>query len=644
MIPIEYHNWFSIAVTVGVFALIQFRKNLALDWVFMWAIVLVMFGGVITPAEAFSGFSNPAVIAIGGLIALAAGLRRCGVLDWMGKVLLGDVTTAGGANSRMALFLMPISAFLLNTAVVAMFAPMLSDWCRRNRISSSQVMIPLSYLAILGGVCTLVGTSTTLVVNAKLQEISSNPQGKYPESYKTEMSKPVNEVNTASKPTQHRNTATKNPKLKPLGMFEIGWVGVPCAIAGSIVLLVLCRRILPKRKSAISQFDSNTKEYHVDLIVMNASPIVGKTVMEAGLRNLPGLFLVEIDRQDEIISPVRPNDRIHAQDRLVFTGILETIIDLEKVPGLVPATDTEQHVSLRNDRQRQLTEVVLSPTSPMLGKTIQDANFRQYYDAAILAVHRNGSRVLSKIGQIVLEPGDTLLLQSTGNFAKTWGQSRDFYLVNAVGGYSPPELKKLPIGLSVFGCFLLWLILVGLFGWSGETAFGNPAPLAVLALLLFVTTRCMTMSEARNAVDLRLVITIAGALGLATALDKSGGASLVANFVTNSVGNNPWLLLLTIYFLTNLLTEVLTNNAVAALMLPIAIRTAEWADISPRPFIIAVTLAASLSFLTPIGYQTNLMVMGPGGYKPSDFLKMGLPIALTVGISAVILIPQIWPF
>ncbi len=641
MLPVEYHPWFCILVTITVFVLIQVRKNLPLDWLFLSALMAVSFSGAITAAEAFSGFSNSAVISIGALIALASGLRRCGVLDWFGQFLLGNAKTSESALLRMALTLVASSAFLLNTAVVAMMGPMLVDWCRRNRVSPSKVMIPLSYLTILGGVCTLVGTSTTLVVNAKLHEISSN---------KALVEAASQNLNEATSPTGQAGVAATQASarqassLRPLSMFEIGYAGVPCAIVGSIYVLLVAPRLLPKRTDVVEEFGDATREYLVEMIVQGHCPYVGKTVEEAGLRSLPGLFLGEIDRGDEVLSPVSREDRIFSGDRLVFSGVVSTIIDLEKIKGLVPSTDTEEHVSLRKQRVRQLTEVVLSPACPLLGKAVRDANFRRHYEAAILAVHRNGDRLERKIGEIELQAGDTLLLQSRGDFAQRWGQSRDFYLVSPISGYQPVSVKQLPIALLIFAALLIWLVLSSILGFSSASVLGNPAPLAVLAVLAFVLTGCMSMSNVRSSVDLRLLFAIAGALGLATALEKSGAAGLLAGAVAGSVGDNPYVLLLACYLMTSIMTEMLTNNAVAALMLPIAINLAKLNEIDSRPFIIAVSLAASLSFLTPIGYQTNLMVMGPGGYRPIDFLKVGLPLSICMTIVSMIVIPLVWPF
>lgn len=654
MLPVSYQPWFCILVTVVVFTLIQVRKNMPLDWLFLAALMAVTLSGAITPAEAFAGFSNNAVISIAALIALASGLRRCGVLDWFGQALLGSAKNAKSALLRMSFALVGSSAFLLNTAVVAMMAPMLVDWCRRNRVSPSQVMLPLSYITILGGVCTLIGTSTTLVVNAKLHEMAK-PNANVKANIDTNVvtpeiqasiagpSGPLDLTEVPDLPSEPSSQAQAY-SLRPLSMFEIGYAGFPCAIVGVLYMLLIGRRLLPKRSDVVEDFGGHTREYLVEMIVEGHCVFVGKTVEEAGLRNLPGLFLVEIDRGDDVLSPVSREDRIFSGDRLVFSGVVSTIIDLEKIKGLVPATDTEEHLLMRKQRIRQLTEIVLSPACPLLGKAVRDAGFRRHYEAAILAVHRNGERLARKIGDIELQAGDTLLLQSRGDFTQRWGQSRDFYMVSAISGYQAVTVKQLPVALGIFAALLIWLVTASLLGFKSDSVFGNPAPLALIAVLAFVLTGCMTMSNVRSSVDLRLLFAIAGALGLATALEKSGAASMIAGSVVGSVGSNPYVLLLACYLLTSVLTEMLTNNAVAALMLPIAINVAKMNEIDGRPFIIAVSLAASLSFVTPIGYQTNLMVMGPGGYRPIDFVRVGLPLSLCMATVSMIIIPLVWPF
>ncbi|MFV1967869.1 MAG: SLC13 family permease, partial [Pirellulaceae bacterium] len=591
--------------------------------------------GVITPDRAFEGFSNPGVLAIAALLVVAAGLRSTGVVDWIGRTLLGKVSTERGALLRLAPVLVASSAFMLNTALVAMLAPVLVDWCRRRHISPSRLLLPLSYLTILGGVCTLVGTSTTLVANGVLRS-------EY--QLRTLADVRLQESGTLdAEPLRRRMEFTQG--TAPMDLFELGRVGLPCAIAGTLYLTLVGYRLLPNRTDMLEQLGEQRREYLVELLVRPECPLIGQTVEQAGLRHLPGLFLIEIDRDGDLITPVSPQDVVHAGDRLVFTGVVSTIVDLEKIPGLVPAADISFELHPKKRLQRQLAEVVLSRTSPLIGTTVREANFRRLYHAAVVAVHRNGVRLTNKVGDIRLEPGDTLLLQARDDFVTTYRNSRDFYLVSGVEGSEPRRHDKARIAAGLTVTLILWLV-VGNWPRLGGMAAGLASPpLAAMAVAcLMVLAGCLRISEARNALDLRVLLTIAGAVGLGLALQDSGAAEMIADAAVAQFGQRPYVLLLVVYLVTVLFTELISNSAVPAMLLPVAIAVAAASGFHPRPFIMAITLAASLSFITPIGYQTNLMVMGPGGYRPIDYVRCGLPLALVVAVTALLLIPRIWPF
>lgn len=642
MISEEFHPWVATGVTVAVFAILQIRRRTPLDFLFLVGLMVVTLTGIITPKEAFSGFAERAVLTVGALLAIAAALRSCGVLDWVGQTLLGKVETGRGALVRLAVTLVASSAFVLNTALVAMMTPVVVDWCRKRRIAPSTMLIPVSYFAILGGVTTLIGTSTTLVVNARVH-------GKH-DQLAREILTLDKQIAQASDPTQTKTLTDRRDKTRrllkqseSLGLFELGAAGLPCAVVGTLYLVFYGYRLLPNRIDMIEQLGDDRRDYLIEMLVQPDCSLIGKTVQAAGLRHLPGLFLVEIDRDGELITPVSPLDIIHENDRLVFTGVVDTIVDLEKIPGLIPAADLSYEFHPQKRVRRHLTEAVLSASSPLIGTTVKKAAFRQRYNAAVIAVHRSGERLDSKIGNIVLEPGDTLLLQTRSEFVSTYRNSRDFYLVSDVEGAEPRRHDRLKLASLIFVGMIIWLVVASLpsyrtYNWAA------PEVAAFTGVALLILTSCMRVSEARNAVDLQLLITIACALGLGTALDKSGAANNIANAIIDSVGHNPYVLLIVIYLLTTVMTEMITNNAVAALMFPIAFTLADEAGFSPRPFIIAIALAASLSFVTPIGYQTNLMVMGPGGYRTSDYLKCGLPLAILVAVTAVATIPFVWSF
>lgn len=619
------HGWIAVLVTVGVFVAMQRRRGAPADLLFLASLVVVTLTGVITPAEAVAGFANPAVLTIGALFAVAAGLRSTGVLDWVGEKLLGNVHTEKSALRRLVLTIVPVSAFLMNTPLVAMMMPVVIDWCRKRGVSPSRLLLPLSYLTILGGVCTLIGTSTTLVVNAYLKD-----------QY-------VGEAWNAS----------FREELAPMSLFEIGQVGLPCAVIGSLYMLLIARRLLPDRTELVEQLGEERREYLVEMLVQPNCPLVGKTVEAAGLRHLPGLYLIEIDRSGDIITPVTPRDVIHANDRLVFTGVVTTIVDLEKIPGLVPAADLTYEFQPSRRQRRNLTEAVLSRTSPVIGLTVREANFRERYDAAIVAVHRNGVRLTNKIGSILLDAGDTLLLQTGARFVENYRHSREFYLVSPVGGSSARRHDRAWIAGLLFVVLILWLGGRGLASVEGPFGgFTSSAVAAITIAVLMVVTRCLPLSQARGAIDLQVLFTIAAALGLGKALEESGAAKTIAEALVHAVTQNlgipeawvPYVLLGVVYVLAMVFTEMITNVAVAAMLLPVAVSVAWSAGYSPRPFVMAIALAASLSFLTPIGYQTNLMVMGPGGYRPRDYLRIGSALAVVIFVTSFLLIPLVWPF
>lgn len=618
----------SLVVIALVFCGLVWLRSVPIELLFLSGLVVVTLSGVITPQQAVEGFASPAVLLIAALFAAAAGLRSTGALDWIGTQILGSAETERSALVRLAATVVPVSAFVLNTPLVAMFLPVVLDWCRKRNVAPSRILLPLSYLTILGGVCTLIGTSTTLVVNAELAKIRASAA-----------------------------PGVESP-IRELAFFDMTWVGLPLAAVGAVYMLTIAPRLLPRRTELIQELGDRRREYLLEMSVQPECPLVGRTVHDAGLRNLPGLFLIEISRADEIITPVTPADIIRAGDRMVFTGVVQTIADLERIPGLVPAADMSYEFHPAQRTQRRLTEAVLSRTSPLIGRSVREANFRQRYNAAIVAVHRNGERLTNKIGSIRLEPGDTLLLQTHSEFVDAYRNSRDFYLVSTVGETSARRHDRALVAAGLFLLLIAWLTVAGIFG--GQLAIGNllankPQALVGMAVVvLMIATRCLSAEEARSAIDLQVIITIAAAIGLGQALKTSGAANFVATSMVEGTAAagigaswQPYVLLALIYLVTALFTEMISNVAVAAMMIPIAVGVAlvgPQGGYAPQPFIMAVALAASLSFATPIGYQTNLMVMGPGGYRPADYLRVGLPLTLLLWAVAFVLIPLAWPF
>jgi len=363
--------------------------------------------------------------------------------------------------------------------------------------------------------------------------------------------------------------------------------------------------------------------------------LIGQTVEAAGLRRLPGLFLVEINRFEEVITPVAPDEVIRVHDQLVFTGVVGSVVELQKIDGLVPVADPAYEASPAKQLSRRMCEAVISGDSPLIGQTIRDADFRAAYGAAVVAVHRGGSRVQQKVGDIRLEPGDTLLLQTQPHFVRAHRNDPAFYLVSDVEQWRPLRRHRAWIAIVLFA-ILLFLMTTGI------------VPLlvgAALVAVLMVATGCLSAGEARQSIELQVLITIAASFGIGTALENSGAAAALAALLADATaGVGPIAALASMYIIASIMTELITNNAAAVLLFPICVETARLTGTDPRPFIIALTFAASASLMTPIGYQTNMMVYGPGGYRFTDFIRVGAPLHAILWIVATLMIPVLWPF
>jgi di/tricarboxylate transporter len=369
------------------------------------------------------------------------------------------------------------------------------------------------------------------------------------------------------------------------------------------------------------------------MIVEPGSPLVGQTIEKAGLRHLPGVYLAEIDRANEVLPAVSPRERLQANDRLVFVGVIESVVDLQKTRGLKPATDQVFKLNIpRTDRC--LIEAVVSDSCPLVGRTIREGRFRTVYNAAVIALARNGERVRKKLGDVVLRAGDTLLLEAHPEFASQHRNSRDFYLVSRVEGSAPARHERAWIALTI----LAGMVVVAGVGWL------SVLNSALLAAGLMILTGCCSSGVARSSIDWQVLVVIGASLGLGAAMQETRAANTIAQAVLYPASGNPWLALAVLYVLTMLFTELMSNNAAAVLVFPIAMATAQDLGTSHMPFIMAIMMAASCGFATPIGYQTNLMVYGPGGYHFRDYLRFGGLLNLVVAAVTVAVTPLVWPF
>lgn len=587
----DWQGWFTLAVIVA--ALVAMAREMAPPHLVLVGALAVLAGvGILTPKETFGGFSNEALATVAALFVVAAALRESGVIERSFARIFGGAKTESAGRVRIVLATASLSAFLNNTPIVAMMTPVVIEWARRHRLSPSRFLLPLDFATILGGCITLIGTSTNLVVAGLVLEAG----------------------------------------MAPIGFFEVTWVGLPVCVVGIAYLLLVAPRWLPMRKEPVEELGERRREYTVAMLVQPGCPLVSQSVEEAGLRQLPGLFLVEIDRAGRYLTPVSPDEVILADDRLVFAGVVSTIVDLQRIRGLVPAPEREDPIDAAAGRR--LVEAVVSHSSPLVKRRVRDADFRSIYDAVVIAVHRNGERVGGKIGEIELAPGDTLLLQTAPHFLRVHGNSSDFYLVSGIEGDEVRRHDRAPLAAAV-GVAMVALAVF------------DVIPVSIAALVaagMLVALRCVSASAALRSVDWPVLLTIGAGFGIASAMEKTGVAEAVARLVVSSAGDlGPIGGLAAIVVVTVVLSEVLSNNATAVLMFPIAIATASQLGVEPRGFIMGVMMAASLAFASPIGYQTHLIVYGPGGYRFADFMRVGLPLDLLCSVVAIAVITQVWP-
>jgi di/tricarboxylate transporter len=592
--------WILVLVLVAIVALLSLTR-IAADAVLVAALGVLLAlpvpvdggwkMGIISIGDALQGFANPGLATVAVLFIVVAGLRETGAVDLIAERVLGQTKGLRRTILRLIVPVWAMSVFLNNTPVVAMMIPAAADWAKKLQCSPSKLMIPLSYAAILGGTCSLIGTSTNLVV---------------------------------------AGLVIAETDLR-LGMFDIARVGLPSAIVGATFLILFGPRLLPNRASPSSVL-ADPREYSLELIVPEGSSMAERTVEAAGLRNLPGCYLVEIERGGDII-PAGPQQALRAGDRLLFVGVVESIRDLQNLRGLSLATD--QVFKLDSPRyRRRLFEAVISPSSPLIGRTIREGRFRNRYNGVVIAVARHGERVRGKLGDIEVQMGDVLLVEATPDFGDVQRSTGDFLLVRALEHSTPRRRAQAPIALAA----LVGMVLLATFNIY------NMMVAAMLASGLMILTRCCTIKEARRSIDWSVLIVIGAALGLGRAMEVTGAAETLAGGVLSLAGTNPWLVLLGVYAVTSLLTEIITNNAAVALVFGIAQATAEQLGVSFMPFVIAIMMAGSASFATPLGYQTNTMVYGPGGYTFGDFLRIGVPMNVLMGLMAVLLTPLAFPF
>ena len=585
----DWQGWFSLGLAL-VALLLMSSGRFAPHMVMMAALVVLSASGIISADQALAGFSNSGLITVVAMFVVAAGIHHSGGVDLLVNHLLRSPKSVRSAQARIALPVALLSSFLNNTPVVATMIPAVHAWSRKIGIAPSKLMIPLSYSAILGGTLTLIGTSTNLVVNGQYQQLTGEAG---------------------------------------FSIFSITAVGLPVAITGLAVMLLLMPRVLPDRKD--QQKFGAMREFTLEVAVSLNGPLVGKTVGEAGLRELERLYLVEIERGGSVVTAVPSEERLRGGDRLVFAGDTQAISDLLRINGIVPSVHDDEP-SLSQDRaERRLVEAALSPQSDVLGLTIRDARFRDRYGAVVLAVARGGERVSGNLGNIRLKPGDVLLLEARPAFVSRQRYNKDFLLINDLETETPRHDRA----------WLSWGILMVLVGLAACSVL-SMLNAALLGAAMMILTGCCTVGQAQKSVDVPVILTIAASFALGAALEETGAATFMAEGILALSTGQALLTLFLVYCAVSFLTEVITNNAAAVLVIPVVLSMTNSMGVPAEPFVIAVMMAASASFATPLGYQTNMMVFGPGGYRFSDFVKVGLPMNLLVGLTTVAVIATVY--
>ncbi|MEB1806289.1 MAG: SLC13 family permease [Bacillaceae bacterium] len=583
-------------ITVTILMLLMFY-SLIKEWfspeltVFTTFALLVVVG--ILPIDiAFNGFSNPAVHTIALLMVIAYAVQKCSIIPILiSRILRG--------NKRISTVLVKImvpvsflSAFMNNTPIVAMLTPIVHKWGIQHKISPSKLLIPLSYAAIIGGTITLIGTSTNLLVHGLLQ--------------------------------QHNHSG--------FSMFQFSLIGIPLFFICLVYMILFGHKRLPDTEGMMETYQSTRKKFTIELKVTRHSSWVGQTVKAVNLRALHDIFLVQIIRNHHSITPVSNYEVIQEDDTLIFSGNIESIVKLKKIEGLKLTTSNEGLEDVYERFNSNLVEVVISHSSPLLNKKVKQTNFRARYNAAIVAIRRNNQQITTGIGNMVIKTGDTMLLLTGKDFIKTWSDSRDFYVVSDLQADEPISNHKTKIiittliGVITLASFQIIPILQS----------------ALLGCIVLIITKCITTSEIKKAIDWGILVLIASAIGIANAVEIVGLPSVLTNFLSFSPSINLIVVCFMVYLSTVILTEIISNIAAAALMFPIGLSIASQLGIGPELFSIIIAIASSCSFITPIGYQTNLLVYGPGGYKFIDFVKVGFPLSILCMVVTVLLSVFIW--
>lgn len=584
-----------VAVIIVVMLIGLSFEVIRADFLIFLVLVIFLITGVISSEQALSGFSNEGMLTVLLLFIVAGAIQKHGIIELVVYRLLGKGQSVKKSMVKVMLPVGLASGFLNNTPIVVALTPIIRDWAIDNGYSPSKFLMPLSYMTILGGTITMIGTSTTLVVHGLL--LSAGLEG--------------------------------------FSFFTLTVVGLPITAAGLIYLLTVGYKLLPEHLGAKEQISQETKEFLAEAIIEENFEHEGQSVTKLGRDVLDGIYIIEIIRNDSRVYPVTGETKVLNGDHIIFSGSLNTIGKIQKFKGVTIKTGSELTLDDVSNKDSHLVETVVSHNSSLLNKTLKQANFKTRYDAGVIAIHRNNQRIKSRVGDIVLKTGDTLLLLADNAFIDKHKYSADFYVVTDV---APPEnlnqdMRKGWISLIA----LISMILVVTLGWL------TMLEAMLVLVVLLIGFKFITPNEVKKFIQFDVILLIASAFAVGAAMTESGLAQYIASGLTalatpfGVIG-----VVLIVYFVTNTFTEVITNSAAAVLMFPIALEVADAMSIDYMGLIVTVAIAASASFMTPIGYQTNLIVYGPGGYKFSDYLKVGTPLSFLIMFIACTIIYFVW--
>lgn len=575
----SWEAWLTLAV-VAVAVVLLARDLVAPAVTFMGAVVILLVAGVVTPGQAFQGFANPAPITVAALYVLARAVERTGALQPIVRATLGAGRSVRFALLRLTVPVAAASAFLNNTPIIAMLAPQVDEWADRRGDSASRYLMPLSFAAILGGMTTLIGTSTNLVVSGLLET----------EGY------------------------------EPFTMFELTRIALPIALVGLAINAFAAPNLLPDRLPPRQEARSGGRSFSVRMIVEPGGPLDGHSVSHAQQLLPEDARIVYFERDAEGAGQIAPDKVLKGGDFLTLLGDTEAVLGLHDISGLASAQQPHLPYEFRSPRHACF-EAVVATESPLVGHTLVDVSFLARYQATVLAIHRSGEPVRGHLARTPLKPGDTLLVIADRGFGERWRDRDDFALMSLLGAPSPEPTRNAWIVLAIGAAIVLGAAL-------------DILPIlhfSLLGALALVGLGILTPNEAKDSIDFDVIVVIGAAFGLAAAVEFSGLGGAAAKVVADGFGRfGAQGAMAGIVILTVALSSIITNNAAAALVLPIAISTGAGFGIDVRTVAVAVALSASASFMTPVAYQTNLMVYGLGGYRFGDYARLGTPLTLVV--------------